>query len=141
MLRRGCVHLGRRGRVLLFFAGLDLVYAFSLVNPDRASRSTPQFTWLASVAPLWAWALLWGVTGLICLVHAFRRRDRWGFTAAITLKVLWGVACAGGWLVGGVDRGYVSGTVWLFFAGFVWVISGWPEQGDGRGPTWTRQSG
>jgi hypothetical protein len=137
---RGRHHIGRRGRSLLFFAGLDLIYAVSLARPDPTSRDGALLTFLSSLAPLWAWALLWGVTGLICLWHAFRRCDRWGFVAAITLKVLWGGTCLGGWLIGGVERGYVSGAIWLAAAGFVWVISGWPEPGDGRGPTWIRPS-
>lgn len=137
---RGPIHVGRRGAALLFFAVLDLVYAVSLVNPDAAARGGQQLRWLAVLAPLWVWAALWGATGTICAVYAFRRRDGLGFTAAIVIKVLWGMASIGGWLVGGVDRGYVSAVVWLAFAAFVWVIAGWPEPGDRRGPTWTHPS-
>lgn len=129
-------HVGRRGRTLLFFAVLDIVYAVSLANPDAGARDSPQLAWLASLGPLWAWAILWAATSVACFWYAFRRYDRWGFVAAIAVKVLWGVASLGGWLVGGVDRGYVSGAIWLAFAAFVWVIAGWPEPGDGRGPTW-----
>jgi hypothetical protein len=136
---RGRYHIGRRGRALLFFSGLDLVYAVSLINPDRTSATSLQLVWLATLVPLWAWAGLWAAAGLICGWYAFQRSDRWGFTAAIVIKVLWGGASIGGWLVGGVDRGYVSGAIWLTFAAFVWTISGWPEPGNGRGPTWTRE--
>lgn len=130
-------HIGRRGASLLFFATLDLIYAVSLANPDTASRSGPQLTWLAGLAPLWVWASLWATVAMICGWHAFRRYDRMGFTAAIVIKVLWGVASFGGWAVGGVDRGYVAAAIWLAFAAFVWVIGGWPEDISGKGSLWT----
>jgi hypothetical protein len=130
--------VGRRGWALLFFAGLDLVYAVSLASPDRMARSSPLLTWLATLAPLWVWAGLWGATGLACAWYAFRRNDQWGFTAAMAIKMLWGLACLGGWLLGGVDRGYVSAVVWLAFAALVWDLAGWPEPGNLKGPTWTR---
>lgn len=133
-------HIGRRGRVLLFFGCLDLIYAFSLSAPGASARTAPFFRWLASIMPLWAWAVLWGGAGVICLWQALRRRDQVGFAAAICLKVCWGLVSLGGWLFGGVDRGYVSAAIWLGLAWFVWTISGWPEEGDGRGPTWIRPS-
>lgn len=132
--------LGRRGAALLFFAGLDLIYAFSLISPDEATRRTPLFRWFISIGPLWLWASLWAVTGLLCLVYAFRRKDTVGFTAAITTKVLWGLACSFGWLIGGVERGYVSAAVWLAAAALVWVIGGWPEFDDERGASWSPPS-
>lgn len=128
----------RRAASLLFFAFLDVVYAGSLAKPNAAVRGSEQMTWLAGLAPLSVWAGLWGGTGLICAWFAFRRRDAIGFAAAIVIKVLWGVACIGGWLVGHVDRGYVTGVIWLVFAAFVGVIAGWQENDGGN--TWTRPS-
>lgn len=132
---RGAHRVGRRGVSLLFFAVLDLIYAVSLLTVDPGD--SPFFAWLARLLPLWAWAILWATIGLICLWYAFQRCDRWGFAAAIFLKIVWGLVSLGGWLLGGVERGWVSATIWLAFAGWVWVISGWPEEGDVRGPTWT----
>lgn len=133
-------HVGRRGRVLLFFGCLDLVYALSLAAPNRETRAAAFFVWLANIAPLWVWALAWAVVGAVCLWQAFCRRDRLGYTAAIALKVCWGLCCVGGWAFGGVERGYVSAVVWLGLAWLVGNLAGWPEPGDLRGPTWTRPS-
>src|SRR3954466_15493413 len=80
-------HLGKRGRVLLFFGALDLIYAVSLAAPDATSRRVPMFVWLAEVAPLWAWSAMWAGVGVACLWQAFCRRDAIGFAAAIALKV------------------------------------------------------
>lgn len=129
--------LGKRGRVLLYFGGLDLVYAVSLAQPDATTRGGPFFAWLTEVAPIWAWSLAWAVVGAVCLWQAWCRRDSLGFAAAIALKIGWGLVCLGGWLLGAVDRGYVSAAIWLGLAYFVWVISGWPEPDGGKGPTWT----
>lgn len=119
--------LGRRGTCLVFFGLLDVIYALSLASPDQESRSGKFLASIAYIAPLWVWSLLWGVTGLVCLWYAFQRRDRVGFAAAIFIKVTWATACLVAWISGGADRGYVSAAIWFAFAGFVWVLSGWPE--------------
>lgn len=132
--------LGRRGLSLLFFGVLDLIYAASLIAPDEESREGAFLSAVAWVAPLWGWAVLWGLTGLICLAYAFQRDDRVGFTAAIFLKVTWAVTCTTAWLWGGAERGYVSAAIWLAAAGFVWVISSWPEPSLERSAAWTPPS-
>lgn len=133
-------HLGKRGRVLTFFGALDVVYAVSLAVPDARTRTSPLFVWLTEIAPLWAWASSWGLVGLVCLWQAWCRRDRVGYTAAIVLKIGWGVACLGGWLFGGAERGYVTAAIFLGLAYMVGVIAGWAEPGDTKGPTWKRPS-
>jgi hypothetical protein len=133
-------HVGKRGRMLLFFGGLDLVIAVSLARPDAETRRGAYFTWLAAIAPTWVWAAVWAVVGVTCLWQAFCHRDSIGYAAAIALKVFWALACIGAWLFGGFDRGYVSAAIWLGLAYMVSVISGWAEPGDLRGPTWTRPS-
>ncbi len=136
-------HLGRRGVCLLFFGLVDLVYSFSLINPDKVSRANPFLASIAAIAPLWLWSLFWGITGLLCIFYAFRTRYRVGFTAAVFLKVTWAVTCLAVWLMGGAERGYVAAAIWLAFAGFVWVLSGWPEAPPTReeAETWRRPSG
>lgn len=132
-------YLGKRGRVLLFFGGLDVIYSISLTVPDGETRQGRLFLWLSAIAPMWVWAAIWGVVGIVCLWQAFCRQDRIGYAAAIGLKIGWGLVCLGGWLFGHVDRGYVSAAIWLAAAFLVGVISGWPEPDDRRGPTWIRQ--
>lgn len=134
------MHVGKRGRMLLFFGSLDVVYALSLSAPDALTRRAPMFIWLAQIAPLWVWAAAWGGVGLVCLIQAFCRRDRVGFAAAIALKICWGGVSISAWLLGGVDRGYVSAAIWLGLAYAVSVLAGWPEPGDEKGPTWKRPS-
>ncbi|HZM83761.1 MAG TPA: hypothetical protein VFC19_49210 [Candidatus Limnocylindrales bacterium] len=119
--------IGRRGAALLFFAFLDIVYCLSLLTPTQAARDSAALRFAAAVAPLWAWAGLWGTVGVVCLFCAFLRRDQVGFTAAIAIKVMWGLLLVGAQLFGDVERGYVSAAVWLALALLVGLISGWPE--------------
>jgi hypothetical protein len=119
--------IGRRGSALLFFGFLDLVYAYSLIAPTGEARRTPTFVFIAHTAPLWAWAALWGAVGVICLVQAFMVRDRVAFTAAMFVKVLFGVTTLFGWLTGAIERGYVAAAVWLALALLVYLLSTWPE--------------
>lgn len=127
MLSRLFQRIGRRGAFLTFLGFVDLVYAWSLINPAAAARGSSTLRYLAHIAPLSAWGGLWATVGVVCLVGAFARRDRWAFAAAVLLKVLAGVTLLTAWLFGGVDRGYVSAAIWLGFAALTFLISSWPE--------------
>jgi hypothetical protein len=130
--------VGRRGAALLFFALLDLVYCFALARPPRPL--TEPYRWPQTLLPLWVWACCWGTVGVLCLVYAFLPRDTVAFTAAASLKVLWGLLSLFGWVSGAVDRGWVSAVIWLGFALFIFLIAGGipaPEVGR-RGRAWTR---
>lgn len=134
--------VGHRGSALLFFAVLDFVYCYSLLAPSREARESPTLRFLAEFLPLWVWAVAWGAVGVVCLWYAPRRRDQLAFTAAIGIKMAWGLTSLGGWLIGGVDRGYVTAAVWLVFAGFVGIIASWPEPPHGwKERAWTPPSG
>jgi hypothetical protein len=132
--------VGRRGAALLFFALLDAVICFSLL--DMRPPLTPLYAWMTGVMPLTAWAVCWGGVGAVCLVFAFRLYDTPGFAAAVALKVAWGGFSLLGWL-SGVERGYVSAIVWLSFAAFVFLIAGGipaPHRPDRGWRPWTRSS-
>lgn len=134
--------VGHRGATLIFFGLLDLIFCTSLLYPPRRERRSESLSWLAGILPLWAWGLMWGAVGVLCLWYAPRRRDQIGFAAAIGLKVLWGLVSLAGWLVGGVERGWLSVLVWLGFAYLVAVIGSWPEPPHGwKERAWTPPSG
>lgn len=123
--------VGKRGTVLLFLVLLDALYSLSLAAPAPEARQSPTTRYIASIAPLWVWAMLWAAVGVICAVGAFTRRDQWAFACASGLKVLWGLTFALGWALAGLDRGWVSGVIWLAFAAFVMHIASWPEPTPG----------
>ena len=121
-------HLGRRGASLLYFAGLDVLYGWAVFNAASGIGQTATFEWFATIAPLQAWAGVWWAVAAICLYHAFQHHDRFGFIAAIGIKLLWGGGCVVGWLSADVPVSSVG--IWLGLAGLVWIISGWPDPDD-----------
>lgn len=122
--------LGRRGDALLFFAVIDLAQAWTLwAGPAVVS---PTYAWFASIMPLDVWAAFWATAGTVCLYHAFRHDDHFGFVAAIGIKVVWALGCAAGWVL--ADVTLIGAVIWVIFALFVWRISGWPEPGRGGEP-------
>ncbi len=131
-LRRLNVAVGFRGVILLFLALLDLASAYRLVRPDPEVLRTPTNIYLASILPLWIWAVPWAVTGVICLVQAFTRRDRIAFGAAVGLKVGWAVITMCGGLAGVIPQAYWGTIIWVAVAGVVLRVSGWPEPAEGR---------
>lgn len=119
--------VGRRGAVLLWLAILDLIYGLSLAHPPPEAARSASTQFFAHLMPLPAWGALWLGTGVVCLIGAFQRRDRWAYACATALKVLWGAVCLLGWMLAGLSRGWVSAAIFLPMAVLVLVISTWPE--------------
>lgn len=119
--------VGRRGAVLLFFALLDFVYAYGLLTPTAETLRNSTYMFIGRFGTVQLWAALWAIAGVFCLVNAFRQKDSAGFTAAIAIKILWGLLFLMGWLIGAVDRGYLATTIWLGFAALLFLILSWPE--------------
>jgi hypothetical protein len=119
--------IGRRGTALLFFAFLDLVFAFSLFRPLPDAQRNTGTVFINHLAPLWLWGLLWLAAGLLCLIYAFRSEDRVAFAAAIAIKVLWGLVYALGGILVHIERAWLAAAIWLSMAGWVYIISTWPE--------------
>lgn len=124
--------VGRRGLVLLILGAFDLVYGWSLMSLPVPSSSSA--AWREHYAPGWVWGGAWLLAGVVILGSAPLVRDIAGYVAGIAIKVLWGLQTIWSWAFGGVDRGWISGLVWLAFAGLVWVIAGWRE--NPPPPTW-----
>ncbi len=118
--------IGRRGSTLLMLAFIDAVYSYALFNPAPESLRTPAIVFFRGFAPLWVYGLLWAVAGVMCFVCAFLRSDRWGFAAAMAIKVLWALLYVLA-LFAGVPRAYISVALWLGIAGWVYTVSTWPE--------------
>lgn len=118
--------VGLRGTALIGLALLDFAYAYGLMNPPNPP--TGVYVFPGNVVELCWWALLWAAVGAVLLFYAFRRHDTVGYTAAIMLKVGWGLLLLLGWVGGNIDRGYVNASVWLAFAVCVFVIMAGVEQ-------------
>jgi hypothetical protein len=139
-LSRLASRIGRRGAALLFFTILDTIWCIGLITVPRPL--VPYYAWMAEIMPLGVWAACWGAVAAVCLWYAFRTYDTPAFMAAVGLKVGWGLFAGYGWIVGQVDRGYLSAVIWLLFAAFVFLIAGGipaaPPRPEGRRWIWTR---
>lgn len=124
--------IGHRGDTLLLLAIIDFGYGLSLWRPPPEAKLSSTLAFIADVLPLWLWALLWTLVGIACTIGAFMRQDRWAYTLAVMLKVLWGGTFLFGWALADLDRGWVGAIIWLGMAGWAYRHSTWPEpQPDG----------
>jgi hypothetical protein len=121
--------VGRRGAALLAFGFLDCAIGWSLLDSQSQTqvRAAPAYRAIVAAAPLPVWAWLWLAVGVLCAGQAFARRDRWGYTAAIIVMVLWAGGFATAWLVYRAQRAWVGAATWAVLAGLVSVCAGWPE--------------
>jgi hypothetical protein len=119
--------IGRRGAILLILAVIDIAYGMSLVGPASETLGLAATIWREHYAPLWVWGVGWLVIAAILIVSAFLRNDRLGYAAAIGWKIAWSLTALASWIVGGVERGWVSSIVWAVASALGVIIAGWPE--------------
>lgn len=122
----GASRVGHRGVSLLSFGALSLLYGFgALAFPSSEVTASATSRYFATLLPLRAWAVLWVVTGVVCVYHAFQRYDRFGYIAAVGMFMLWGLLTAlGVWFA---DVPATGVAIWLVLAGKVWAESIRPE--------------
>jgi hypothetical protein len=133
--------VGRRGAALLFFALLDLIYGWALLDPLKSTAASPGYRWLATILPLEAWGGIWLLVGVLCLVGSVVHEDSIAWVAAMSIKVMWGGLWFCGWWLADVPRGWAPSAVWLPMAALVALLAGWPEPGSGRRGLWTSRYG
>jgi hypothetical protein len=133
MLRRKAAaaawHVGRRGACLVFLglAYVLLGWGFA-VEPPAAPSSRELYAIHLSIMSFDGWALVWASAGIACLFGAVVKRvETVGFSAAMMVAVLWGLAFAAVAAFADVYRAWAAAVLYLAFAAFVLLIAGWPE--------------
>lgn len=103
---------GWRGLALAALATLDLFWAVSIFNGETAAplQVAPAYRVVSGWGaffdhnrPLLAWAILFGLVGVICGVSVWMDDDRYGFAAAEFLKVLLVILVLAAWPAEGVQ--------------------------------------
>lgn len=120
--------VGRRGVFLLFIAVLSIGLASALY----AAPTTQQAIAIGRLIPLWVWGTLWALVGAACLVQAFMIRDRVAYVAAVFLLIMWAGLYFVAWATSIVERGWLSGLIYLALAGLTSVVATWPEDHPAR---------
>jgi len=135
-VRRLGRRIGRRGSFLLFLALLDTLFGWSVyIDPIPVSKVYD------TVIPVRVWGVIWFLVGAICLIQAFARVDRIGFTSAVSLKIGWASMILYSWVIHPiVPREWAAAVIWYAFAGVTAIVSYWPEHrpfdlGDFNGDT------
>ncbi|KTS09030.1 hypothetical protein [Microbacterium testaceum] len=122
---------GARGAALLvagaYCAARGVAYLPLGTRPDALPRgleliANPPVT-------LEAWAVLWLIAGVVCVVMAFRRQDAVGWGALTFMMTAWGAAYLYGWieaLVLGIEsREWLTATTYLGPAAMIGILSIW----------------
>jgi PAS domain S-box-containing protein len=125
--RRLSKRIGRRGYSLLFVGALSLIIAQSLGDANRLTRASPVYRSLNDILPLSAWAAIWTITGLVCIVQAVMTTDRLAFALAAAVMWGWGLVYAYAWINYDLPRGYFGAAIWAAFGGWLLVLAPWPE--------------
>ena len=101
------------------------------VMPDYSRGSHVAETWL----PMDAWALVWALVGVLCLVGAFRWRTRLAAMAvglAVALHFLFASSFLWGSLHGDMSRGWVSALSYFAVSFLVLWAVGRGRREDGE---------
>lgn len=121
--------LGRRGATLLTLAIIDFIYGWFFIDPQIHGmlQVAPLYRGLRDFASLYFWAGAWWLTGLLCLIFAFRQKDAPGFVAAIIMKIAWVAGLASAWIIWDVKYAWAQAALWATLCGWVTITAGWPE--------------
>ena len=114
--------IGRRGATLLFLGLLNVSTGLNLLSSTNA-----QVTAFTRILPLSMWAALWLSSGIIALIQAFTYNDRLAFTFAAGMMSVWGLTYVTAWALNLIDRGWLGGIIYIALAGWILILSSWPE--------------
>lgn len=123
--------LGRRGRVLILFGGMEALYGLSIATDPRYGvvRGVGVLT---HMLPMPWWGGVWMLCGVIAVALAFEPRprlDRWGFAAATLPMSLWSGANLVAYVSGEFGQAWTSVCTWGCFVGVLIIVNRWPEYG------------
>jgi len=129
-LTRAITYLGRRGASLLFFALVFVVTGWSYLNlPASFNGRGTNFELMLELLPLHAWGIIWIAAGIICVFGSvIKLFDYLAFFLGSAVLTIWGFGLA---VLGLMNRGthpYLGAVIYVAFAVFMIVISGWPEE-------------
>jgi hypothetical protein len=130
--RRLRKRLGRRGRILLAFGVMQILYGYGIAADPRYGvvRGVGVLTRLL---PMWAWGGLWIACGAIAVVMAWEirsSRDTWGYGALTLPMSLWSGANFVAWVSNSYPQAWTSVCTWGAFVYIAAVINRWPEYGQ-----------
>lgn len=133
-VRRISKRLGRRGRILLAFGTMQVLYGVSIVSDPRYGvvRGVGVLT---HMRPMSFWGAIWITCGAIALAMAWQirsSRDTWGYGAVTVPMALWSGANFIAWVSSAYPQAWTSVITWGAFVYIAGTVNRWPEYGRRR---------
>lgn len=131
--RRLRKRLGRRGRILLAFGGMQILYGWGIARDPRYGvvRGVGVLTHLL---PMPVWGFLWMACGTVAVAMAWEirsSRDTWGYAALTFPMLVWSGANLVAWATQEYPQAWTSVATWGAFVYIAMMINRWPEYGRG----------
>jgi hypothetical protein len=116
---------GPRGWAMLVLALAALGRAADYLRPARVDSAPFVLREFASFLPVQVWGILWGFTGVVVLVSAFRKRQGFALGILASMSMIWAViytaTAAFGWAGDDTLRAWQGALGFLAF--FVIVVA------------------
>lgn len=128
--------LGRRGAVLSSLGLVWVCYGYAQISAPQPNQSGLR---LLLFMPLWAWGMVWIVSGSLAFAAAWMpgRRDWWGYPALAVVVLPWTLAyMASWWPLHDNPRGWIGALIWTALVVPVLVVAGWDEPPRKRVEGW-----
>lgn len=127
--RRLGKRLGRRGRILLAFGVMQVLYGWSIATDPRYGvvRGVGVLT---HMLPMRVWGAVWIVCGAVALAMAWEirsSRDSWGYGAVTVPMSLWSGANFVAWTSNVYPQAWTSVCTWGAFVYIAMSVNRWPE--------------
>lgn len=115
--------------VVLLSGGAYAVSRAWAYTPYTTDGGIQLLTVVEEWAPLPVWTVLWCVIGALLLASAwYRRASILSLSALAGINAAWGVSYVWAWADDGVDRGWVTGAMFLAIAGWAAALPGLIER-------------
>lgn len=111
---------GTRGVILLITAAYCLTRGIAYIPPiiPNPSYVPSPLTLISAIIPLPVWGYAWIVTGLVCIVCSFKRRDGLAWILSIAMMFAWGasygISSGMDWFSGGAGRQFISAGSYIY---------------------------
>jgi hypothetical protein len=117
-----------RGTYLLILGILDIVYGLALLMGEEVGKAVWWPLTQGSMLGICmdGWGVIWITIGLFLLTGITRASDRWQFTAAIFLKVIWAVTALA-WAVVNGNTLWGVAAIYIGFAAVTLLVAAWPD--------------
>lgn len=120
--RKAIYRVGHRGSFLMLFGLAVIFYALAIVFEPSGFLIYPSF-----ILPWHTWVIVWIGVGIVSIIGAFRRVDKWSFALSATASALWSFRWFHVVLLAHSSGAWTTAITWLVIAGIVTIISTWPE--------------